>query len=129
MKLHEIQANRIVEQIRRLDFAFFLESGIDETSARTTQPKGSRTRVTFAVKHGTDVVKQAIEADITSLEITLEVSDLYTVKATYANSKEQQIERVSVFELIEVLWAIFYRHEDDAKIAAWRKEFLSSQLC
>lgn len=128
MKLHETQAKKIIEQIHNLDSAFFLEAGIDELSAKITQPKGSRTQVIFAVKQDVGVVRQAIKSGITSLEITLEVSDLYTVKVTKANNTEQQVERVSVLELIEVLWAIFYRHEDNAKIDSWRKELLSSQF-
>lgn len=123
-KDHERYCDIIIRQIFEGDGAFFLESGIIADSAKKTCPHGTYARLSFDVNH----------EKIKELVITLEASDLYTVTAFFKSEvvaydnvitlktrkpflqqidqdKRGQISftRVFSYDLIEVLWAIFYR--------------------
>lgn len=121
MKDFKQYASRIVEQIFEADNAFFLEVGLDPEKAMPLEIYGA---------YGGVLLKPAVVVE--EIRIVLEASDLYTVTAIYQKevdtiqhvvdlktkkpvefSKNQRMvkfERVFAFDLIDVLWAICYRH-------------------
>ncbi len=114
-------AEKITDQIFDGDNAFFLESGVDLDSAKAFEHPGGYGGIRYTV----------IRSDIKLLEITLEASDLYTVrvkKTVHGRAEnvisittrqpvevsdsvhEVKVERVFAFDMIEVLHSLFYRN-------------------
>lgn len=117
---YKAYAERITLQIFERDPAFFLESGANAEAGEVLKIYGTYGGIRYPVKH----------ESITHLEIILEASDLYTVKVKRQkavnlenvislNTKkpvkqtmtvdEMKVERVFLFDLIEVLHSLFYR--------------------
>lgn len=119
--MHDFEqyAEGITRQIFDSDNAFFLEAGIDLDHAKALDIHGAYGGIEYVSTGGV----------VTKLRIVLEASDLYTVTAEAVEpieanvidfrtkqpvkfsvvTRELRFERVFAFDLIEVLWAIFYR--------------------
>lgn len=119
MKDFEQYAEGITRQIFDADNAFFLEAGIDIDQAKALDIHGAYGGIEYTSTSGV----------VSKLRIVLEASDLYTVTAEMIRpvetnvvdiktrkyqvvskaDRELRFERVFAFDLVEVLWAIFYR--------------------